>query len=180
MTPQKIDQLVILASEWVKQQRAVHRPHGAPLQEQELEVLNAYYDPVDLEVARVRVVPQIENPPWRDAVAAQLQAEGYPAIDFRHMEGITFVDTVLVSQVRGPRSKEDILPLLIHEMVHVVQYRLLGLERFMHDYVWGLANNGFKYLSIPFEVQAYAIQGRAAKGERFRVEPVLREKLTIP
>jgi hypothetical protein len=65
-------------------------------------------------------------------------------------------------------------------MAHVVQYRVLGgLGPFMHEYVWGMARNGFDYFKIPLEEQAFAITARAATGEKFLVEPVLRGMLAL-
>jgi hypothetical protein len=82
------------------------------------------------------------------------------------MAGITFIDTVVLSESRRPPDSGT-PSLLLHEMAHVVQYRLSGFERFMRDYVWGLADNAFNYFLIPLERQAYAIESRAKTGERF-------------
>jgi hypothetical protein len=179
VTPQEIDGLVALATGWVEQQRAEHRPQGWPLTPMAQEPLTPYYATPDLAAVRWRVVPEIENPAFQAVVAAQLAAEGFPAMDFREMAGITFVDTILLSSSRRPADAQ-IASLLVHEMVHVVQYRLLGgLGPFMHEYVWGMARNGFDYFKIPLEVQAYAIEARAATGETFLVEPALREMLGL-
>ncbi len=128
MTPQQIEPLVVLASAWVQQQRAEHRPLGAPLPEVVRSFLSDYYDTSDLDTVRWRVVPEIANPPFREEIAAQLAAEGLPAIDFGNMAGITFIDTVVLSQSRRPPDSGT-PSLLLHEMAHVVQYRLLGFDR---------------------------------------------------
>jgi hypothetical protein len=53
----------------------------------------------------------------------------------------------------------------------VVQYRILGLDRFVSAYVDGWARNGFFYESIPLVRMAYELQGRFdLAGARFSVE----------
>jgi hypothetical protein len=53
---------------------------------------------------------------------------------------------------------------LFHELVHVVQYRVLGLRNFARLYVTGFLRGG-GYEGIPLERQAYELE------ERFRQEP---------
>jgi hypothetical protein len=68
------------------------------------------------------------------------------------MAAITFRDQVL-SHV--PFSDG----LLFHELVHVEQYRQLGIPRFAELYVLGFLKGG-SYEAIPLEVNAYALGGR--------------------
>jgi hypothetical protein len=63
------------------------------------------------------------------------------------MAAITFCD-VVVSQ--EPFSDG----LLFHELVHVEQYRQLGIQRFSDLYVRGFFSGG-SYEAIPLEVNAY-------------------------
>ncbi len=55
--------------------------------------------------------------------------------------------------------------LLFHELVHVVQYRLLGIGGFIHGYVTGWAAAGFVYEAIPLEREAFDLE------QRFEREP---------
>jgi hypothetical protein len=48
---------------------------------------------------------------------------------------------------------------LFHELVHVVQYRVLGLKEFARLYVRGFLENG-GYMGIPLERQAYELARR--------------------
>ena len=54
--------------------------------------------------------------------------------------------------------------LLFHELVHVEQYRQLGIPRFGELYVSGFLNSG-SYEAIPLEVNAYSLE------DRFRRDP---------
>ena len=53
---------------------------------------------------------------------------------------------------------------LAHELVHVVQYRVLGLRKFAQLYVRGFLDGG-GYEGIPLEIQAYELE------ERIRRDP---------
>lgn len=76
------------------------------------------------------------------------------------MGAITFVD-VVVSY--GPFTEG----LLFHELVHVEQYRQLGVSNFSALYVRGfLAGGGYE--GIPLERNAYSL------GERFEKDPTKR------
>ncbi len=73
------------------------------------------------------------------------------------MAAITFSDVVV--------SHEPFTSgLLFHELVHVEQYRQLGIPRFSDLYVRGFLNGG-SYSAIPLEVNAYAL------GNRFEKDP---------
>ena len=67
--------------------------------------------------------------------------------DFSSVEAVTF-ESVVVSHV--PFSDG----LLFHELVHVEQYRQLGVSRFAELYVRGFLFNG-GYDGIPLERNAY-------------------------
>jgi hypothetical protein len=73
------------------------------------------------------------------------------------MGAITFCDVVVSHE---PFSNG----LLFHELVHVEQYRQLGIPRFSELYVRGFLNGG-SYEAIPLEVNAYTL------GRRFESDP---------
>lgn len=50
--------------------------------------------------------------------------------------------------------------LLFHELVHVVQYSLLGLDSFVEQYVLGWVQSGGTYEHIPLERLAFDLEGR--------------------
>lgn len=77
--------------------------------------------------------------------------------DLSTIAGITFVDVI----VHGERLSDA---LLFHELVHVVQYEVLGLKQFAEKYVRGFLSTG-SYDDIPLEKQAYAL------GARFESHP---------
>ena len=71
------------------------------------------------------------------------------------MAAITFDDVVVFHDPLTPQ-------LIFHEMVHVLQYRLLGIEEFARLYVRGYLQGG--YDGTPLEVCAYQLDGRFIMG----------------
>ena len=82
---------------------------------------------------------------------------------FSLMEAVTFDDVIVSHGTLQPA-------VLLHECVHVTQFRLLGVERFAGLYVRGfLAGGGYE--QIPLEVCAnYLVDRHAQEGKPFNVE----------
>jgi hypothetical protein len=157
------DELLTWASDetraWIEEQRTIHRPAGGQLPPVAKDAVRGFFTPAVLDSARVAVLAVIPNPPFLE----QARAAGLPVeIDFSIMEGLTLLDTILISQTVPPT---DPLGLMFHELVHVVQYEILGVEEFSRQYVRGLAEGDFDYYRIPLEVMAYDL------GQRFMHDP---------
>jgi len=95
------------------------------------------------------------------------------------MAGITFVDTILISDLYA--HDQPRISLLFHEMVHVVQYGWLGVSEFTSQYVQGWVQNGFVYAEIPLERDADELQKRfdSAPQNPFSVEEIVIKKWGI-
>ena len=79
-------------------------------------------------------------------------------------EGITLVDTFFV--LSGHEHDEA---LFFHELVHVVQWSVLGRARFIASYLRGLGRYG--YHASPLEAMAYSLQAMFESGRApFSVE----------
>jgi hypothetical protein len=61
------------------------------------------------------------------------------------------------------------IELLFHELVHVVQFRQLGVREFSRRYVAGYTFTR-SYRRIPLEVCAFSLEDRFLRGQRFDVE----------
>lgn len=158
---------------WIQKERLTRLPSARALTPVEHAAMAGFFNPELLAKAWIQRVPIVPNPDFYQA----LIAAGQPIpLDFSaRMEALTLVDCILIAD-----SKIGVGPippgLLFHELVHVVQYDVLGVEEFMHRYVRGWAGNGENYDRIPIEVQAYHLQGRyeAAADHRFSVEQFVR------
>ena len=167
---------------WITEQEALLRVIALPLPSDLHERLAPFFGET-LTDARISSVP-VSNPPWYgDLVARGLDQR--ELLDFGNLVAITFNTTVNLL----PDAPEPTMALLFHEFVHVLQYRLLGVQEFTRRYVDGwLAGKGFidrpdlRYVSIPLERQAYDLQARfaAARDSAFSVEAALQQEAPSP
>jgi hypothetical protein len=160
---------------WVRFQQRRHGSAARPLNELEWAQLSRFFDAGTLCTVRVATVPELENP----RIVALLRRWGMrDTLDFSTAAGVTYGDLILIAQAQG-----DVPPvsLLFHEMVHVVQYRVLGVRGFIERYVRGWADNGYAYLTIPLERDAYALQRRydAEPQQAFCVEAEVQQRLRL-
>jgi hypothetical protein len=146
-----VDYFVALACAWIREQRALHHLLAQPLPDAGKVTLAPFFPQAALDRARWRAVPAIENPPFL--------AEAAPfgvTLDFSRMDGITFDDTFLVREAALAGNADA---LVFHELVHIVQYGLLGIDEFISQYVAGYLSSG-EYYTIPLELVAYTLQMR--------------------
>ncbi len=112
-----------------------------------------YFPAIELKRGRI-LEPgreRVDNPPFY----ADLEQLGFVNLpNFTSMGAITFDDVVVFHEPLEP-------PLVFHELVHVTQYRLLGIEEFARLYVRGYLHGGYE--GTPLEMCAYQL------GERFVV-----------
>jgi hypothetical protein len=148
-------------AQYIVHQRNRLEQHSAPLPEETIATLQGYFDAVDLERACIVIADPlpISDPPF----AAAVHRLGFDFPSVALTAAITF-DHVIVSRERMSPA------LLFHELVHVVQYRLLGVSAFAYQYVQGFLSGG-SYHGIPLEGCAFALERRFVTESRpFRVE----------
>ena len=157
LTPAQIDEIVGSVATFIAQQRSLYASIARPLNEADRAQLAVHFSEDILDRARLARVKHLQNPPFY----ADLEQLGFRNLpQFQGMAAVTFVDVVVAQQEFTP-------PLLFHELVHIVQYRELGLDRFAEMYVRGFLETG-EYLSIPLERVAYHLEGL------FRLRPDLK------
>ncbi len=175
MSPQQIAFFTQAVAEYIRAQRSSYYARAAPLSFSDL--WSRFFRPVDLQ--RVRALPagpplsaasarskleeRVPNPPFYSQLK-QLGFTGLP--NFTAMAAITFDDVIVFHDPLTPQ-------LIFHEMVHVVQYRLLGVDEFARLYVRGYLHGGYE--GTPLEVCAYQLDGRFLMGSvGFDVESEVR------
>lgn len=149
---------------WIKDQQKVHLPSARPLKSVEKEAMAGYFEAPLLDAVRIATVPRIEGPGF----LRRLEKFGLSLdVGFEGAAGITFGDLIVISRLPADATVPS--SLLFHELVHVVQYRVQGIDGFARAYVDGWWENGRVYRAIPHEVEAYAYEDRYRQGERFTV-----------
>jgi hypothetical protein len=87
--------------------------------------------------------------------------------------GLTYLDTIFL---KPSYSKNEAIHL--HELVHIMQWRLLGPDRFLLLYANGL--ECFDYAHSPLEAMAYDAETRFARSTAvFNVEKMVAAKLGL-
>jgi hypothetical protein len=148
-----------LAAQYISSQRAKYFPAAEQLSEQQKTAMAGFFTPGLLEDTHLLVLREerVVNPHFY----AMLRAIGFKDLpDQSTMAAITFDDTV-VSHVEVTEE------LLFHELVHVEQYRQMGVPKFAELYVRGFLN-GDGYEGIPLERNAYLLESR------FEIDPFTR------
>ena len=137
-----------LIAGWIQKTLAEHARAARPVASLGFRRLPEYYDAELLELSRAVVVASVPIPP--------LSAMGLGRFsDFERMDagGITYLNTYFV---RADHAADESLH--FHELVHVVQWRLLGPEKFLRLYADGLERIGYR--KSPLEEMAYSLQHR--------------------
>ena len=163
LSPRQVAWFTQAVAGYVREKRAQYHPLTAPLSFSDL--WSRFFSAGDL--ARIRVVQpgreRVPNPPFY----SKLEKLGFVGLpNFTTMAAITFDDVVVFHDLLTPQ-------LIFHELVHVVQYRLLGIDEFARLYVRGYLHGGYE--GTPLEVCAYQLDGRFIMGSvGFDVEAEVR------
>jgi hypothetical protein len=148
MTEQEFRAIYPLIANWIQKTLAEQASAARPVASLGFSRLPRYYDEKTLASAKVVLVPKVPVPP--------LSAMGLGRFaDFERMDaaGITYLDTYFL---RADQAWDESLH--FHELVHVIQWRILGPEGFLAAYADGLER--FGYRGSPLEVMAYDLQAR--------------------
>jgi hypothetical protein len=156
LKPEQIDHISSLVAKYISTQCKSYGLRAIPLSKQQRETMSGFFSPDLLDNTRVVVLKgeRVEDPDFYPT----LRGLGFNDLPNQStMAAITFSD-VVVSHVLFSDG------LLFHELVHVEQYRQLGIPHFSDLYVRGFLNVG-SYEAIPLEINAYAL------GDRFETNP---------
>ncbi len=151
---------------WIQNKLAEHAAHARAVASLGFKRLPLYFNPETPAVAKVVYVSSVPAPP--------LSALGLPQFsDFENLNaaGITYLDTFFSrEEMRGSESHH------FHELVHVIQWQVLGPKMFIAAYADGLERIGYR--QSPLEVMAYTLESvfRTATAG-FDVAAVLRQQL---
>jgi hypothetical protein len=114
-------------------------------------------DPALLARVRVARVERIRNP-----IPARVRPAGM--LDLSTVRAMAFIDTVVIADA-NQHATDDPASLLFHELVHVVQFDILGVRPFVAAYLRGWLDAGRSYLENPMEAMAFDLQARFDAGE---------------
>jgi hypothetical protein len=112
-------------------------------------------------------VERVPVPPFSAIGLSRLAA--FERGDF---DAITYLNTIFLRNLRAGDEQ-----IHFHELIHVVQWQLLGPERFLAAYISGLENYG--YCNNPFKVIAYNAEAEFCRNARpFDAEKFVEEEIS--
>src|SRR6266849_8747714 len=171
LTPEQVAQVSGLVAQYIATQRERYAFRAVPLSAQQRAAKGRFFSPQLLGGTRLLVLQgeRVANPDFYPMLRS-LGLNNLP--DQSAMAAITFCDVVVSHE---PFSTG----LLFHELVHVEQYRQLGIAGFSELYVRGFLNGG-SYEAIPLEVNGYALGGRFENNpaQQFSVADEVRRWIT--
>jgi hypothetical protein len=166
MTPEQFRLVYPFVRDWIGRTLAASADKAKPVASLNFSRLPNYYGVELLERAKVVFVDKCPTP--------SLSALGLTQFaEFEKMaaSGITYLDTYFVLWQEAERES-----LHFHELVHVVQWQVLGPERFLAMYADGLEKHGYR--DSPLEVMAYDHEARFnSNAEPYSVEAAVHEQL---
>ncbi len=148
---EQLDDIVAEVITNARARQAHYLPRAKPLTSSQQQPMLPFF-PADL-LTDIRILElrneRVPNPPYQ----ARAKERGYPLmLDFTHKAEIAHPDLIIFQEELVPR-------LLFHALVHVVQYRVFGLERYLELYVRAFMQTGV-YVNVPFEVHAFQLDER--------------------
>ena len=156
---------------WAYEQRDLYMPDARSLSDAERSRLMEYFEKGVLDRTRIVSLEEIPNPPFY----AELEELGIPIpLDLTQAAGFCLIDYVIIRKELWLHPLAAIST-VFHEMVHLVQWEVLGSRRLIELYTDALIRDG--YSEVVFERQAYRLTDRFVRGgPPFSVRAVVEEE----
>jgi hypothetical protein len=128
---------------WIHETLSFYEKNAKPIASMQFARLPLYFDPTFLESAKFIAIDRIPMPPL-----SQMGLSRFAVFERGNFNGVTFLDRYFVKRTMVGEEA-----LHFHELIHVIQWRLLGPEDFLVAYANGL--DEFGYENSPLEKIAY-------------------------
>ena len=166
MTAEEFNRALPFVRDWIGQTLAASAATARTTASFNFPRLPAYYSRALLARAKVVLVDRVPTPPLSSIGLSRFA-------DFENMDasGITYLDTYFIRRPEAGRES-----LHFHELVHVIQWQVLGAEKFLALYADGLEKHGYR--NSPLEVMAYDHESRFKQNaEPCSVEAEVRQQI---
>ncbi|MEQ8820292.1 MAG: hypothetical protein RLY93_08605 [Sumerlaeia bacterium] len=148
--PWALRPLVPIVAGWAARSVAKHKSEARSVASFEFPRLDRYFPQDLLERSYAVITDDLPVLPFpRNTPVIRRFPDQFSAITF----GETYF-------IRPHRERDE--GLHFHELIHVVQYEIMGLTPFFHAYGVGVMQGG--YFGCPLEAMAYQIEGRFSRG----------------
>ena len=168
MSPEEFAKFYPPLVAWIRNTLAASAPVAQTVASRGFSRLPLYFTEKTLASAKVVLVEPLPIPPLRSMGLAR-----FADFERGNFDGITYLDTFFLKPAQA--NNETVY---FHELVHVVQWRLLGPDRFLFLYANGL--ECFGYRQSPLEAMAYDAETAFASSMAiFDVEKMVAAKLGL-
>lgn len=125
-----------------------------------------YFSQETIASIKVVIVPKVPMPPL-----TQMGLSQFGDFEKGSYAGVTYLDTYfLISQVVNNEATH------FHELCHVIQWKYLGIDKFLIAYALGLMQHGYR--NSPLEAMAYEYQQLFERRlNPFNIEAEIKNKL---
>jgi hypothetical protein len=166
MTPQEFEAAFPKVMDWIHRTLSAHASRVRPVASATFKRLPLYFSQAQLATAKYVIVDQIPLPPLSSMGLTRFREFERGAVD-----GITYLDRYFLTRARAGDES-----LHFHEMIHIVQWRLLGAEFFVAMYASGLEK--FGYRESPLEKMAYEAERQFERSDQvFDAEQFVAQRL---
>ena len=146
VTPQEFELAFPKVMDWIQKTLLAHQRLARPVTAKNFQRLPLYFSRAQIEAAKFVVVERIPVPPL-----SSIGLSRFAEFERGDYGGITYLNTYFLKSAGA-----DDESLHFHEMMHVVQWHVLGAEHFLALYASGL--EAFGYRNSPLEKMAYDAQ----------------------
>ena len=153
MTPKEFAAIYPLVLRWIQQTITDHEGSAKTVASRDFKRLPSYFSKELLDTTKVVAVTRVPIPPL-----SSMGLHRFRDFERGDWDGITYLDTYFVKRTKAADEE-----LHFHELIHVVQWRLLGPERFLKLYADGLER--FGYQDSPLERMAYNAQAQFSRSK---------------
>lgn len=166
MKPEEFQKVFPLVRDWMFHTLGAHATKARSVASLTFQRLPRYYSNDLLARTKVVFVDKCPVPPLSAIGLSQ-----FGNFENLNASGITYLDTYFVLWHEAERES-----LHFHELVHVIQWQLLGAERFLALYADGLEKHGYR--DSPLESMAYDHEARFnSKEPPYSVEAAVGQEL---
>jgi hypothetical protein len=147
----QLAQAVECVSSYLRQQREYYLPASVPLDNQHKARMWPYFSPALVDQIRIVELKglRVPSPPFY----AEARAQGFDNLpQLTHMDSLTFLDVVVFNDTLSARA-------LFHALVHVVQFQILGLERYTRLFVESFLRMR-THFTVPLEAHAFSLTSK--------------------
>jgi hypothetical protein len=154
MTPDEFAAVYPALLDWIQQTIAEHEHSGKLVAAEGFKHLPLYFSQDLLNTTIVVTISRVPIPPL-----SSMGLHRFGDFERGDFDGVTYLNTYFIKRTKAADEE-----LHFHELIHIVQWRLLGPERFLKLYADGLERYG--YQDNPLETMAYAAQAEFSRSKQ--------------